>query len=50
MVGLDDLRGLFQPMILWFYDFMLPLIEVFDAHPPFFKVSGLTFHVISQTS
>jgi len=20
MVGLDDLRGLFQPMILWFYD------------------------------
>jgi len=21
MVGLDDLRGLFQTMILWFYDF-----------------------------
>jgi len=20
MVGLDDLRGLFQPLILWFYD------------------------------
>jgi len=20
MVGLDDLRGLFQPVILWFYD------------------------------
>ena len=23
MVGLDDLRGLFQPMILWFYDSMI---------------------------
>jgi len=24
MVGLDDLRGLFQPVILWFYDSDLP--------------------------
>jgi len=23
MVGLDDLRGLFQPTILWFYDFIM---------------------------
>jgi len=21
MIGFDDLRGLFQPMILWFYDY-----------------------------
>jgi len=23
MVGLDDLRGLFQPLILWLYDSVL---------------------------
>jgi len=25
MVGPDDFRGLFQPMILWFYDHSIPL-------------------------
>jgi len=35
MVGLDDLRGLFQPMILSFYDSMiLPLYSALVKPPP----------------
>jgi len=31
MVGLDDLRGLFQPMILWFYDIYTYTSRAYDT-------------------
>jgi len=33
MVGLNDLRGLFQPMILWFYDPCSELTFLNKWHP-----------------
>jgi len=34
-VGLDDLRGVFQPMILWFYDPVL-VLDWYTVFPSIF--------------
>ena len=42
MVGFDDLRGLFQPMILWFYEYPPTF--------PFFQASGRSFMLFLAVS